>query len=497
MQTDKAYDLMMDTILRMQQIGSAISLLSWDNDTIRPPAGAEARARVIGSLAAEAFRLGTAPAYGEALAALAIAVASDPERYDILSLRILEEEVRSFSRFSRIPVAEYETYQTLTALARSVWTQAKQENDFSRFESTLTEIVSRARDFSAYWGYVDKPYDGHLAGYDPDMLGAEIDPVFAALAQGTRQLMDRLPEPAPPLAVHIEPEKQQELALYLLGEIGYDLSAGNLYTTEHPFTSRIHSGDVRVTTHYYPDQPASAIFSVLHEGGHGIYEQNISAELDGTNMHQVLDCLHESQSRFFENIIGRSRAFWEGRFQTACRIVGTPLADSAESLWRSVNAMRPSLIRIEADELTYNLHIIIRYELERALFNEGLEVRDLPEAWRQKYSQYLGVTPPDDATGVLQDIHWSAGYFGYFPAYAIGNLIAAQLAAAIARELGSLDQLLVTAEGLTAVRAWLNQKVHRLGAVVKPADLLLGLTGESLDARHFLSYMEDKIAALS
>lgn len=496
MKQQAAYELMINTVRRTQQLGSALSLLAWDNETIRPPKGADARAQVMGSLATEAFRIATAPEYGEALDILAAQQAADPDAFSELDSRMLEEELTDYQRFSRIPTEEYEKYQVLTAGAHSTWVQAKTDDDFTLFAPVLAQIIEYEKRFASYWGFEHDPYDGLLSEYDPDMLGAQIDPIFARLLEGTRALMEQLPEQAPPLALRLEPAEQKALALYLLGEIGYDLQAGNLFETEHPFTSRIHAGDARVTTHYYPDQPTSSIFSVLHEGGHGIVEQNISPELDGTNMINVRMSVHESQSRFFENIIGRSRAFWDSRFAEASRIAGQPLARDAQQFWRSINAMKPSLIRIEADELTYAMHIIIRYEIERALFNEGLAVSDLPEVWNQKYQQYLGVVPATDAQGVLQDVHWSGGSFGYFPSYALGNLIGAQLAATAAEELGSFDTLLPTAEGLGQVRHWLNEKVHRRGALTKPADLLLQVTGSELDPTFFLDYMAEKIAAL-
>jgi len=502
---DEALKLMRTTVRRTKYIGSALSLLSWDSETIMPPNGIEERAQVIGSLATEAFRLTTAPEYGEALAVLAAAAAdsktaaaegSVPDALTPLNRRMIEEEQRSYERFSRIPTAEYEAFQVLTARAHSTWVEAKRTNDFALYAPTLTQIVEHSRRFSAYWGYDENPYDGHLAGFDPALLSAQIDPIFAQLLAGTQALMCDLPAPVPPITMRVEPDAQRNLALYLLEQIGFNLKAGNLFSTEHPFTARIHAGDTRVTTRFDLDNPTYSIFSVIHEGGHGIFDQNMARELDGTNMDEVCMSVHESQSRFFENIIGRSRGFWASRFDEANSLAGTALAPSVDAFWRSVNSMQPSLIRTEADELTYNLHIIIRYEVERELINGWVSVPELPELWHQKYHEYLGIVPSTDAEGVLQDVHWSSGAFGYFPSYALGNLISAQLAATLAAELGPIEELAASTEGMQQVQAWLTKHVHRHGALIKPAELLQRVTGEPLNPQFLLDYLAQKIALL-
>ncbi len=490
MDFNAAHTAFTETLRKAAHIRSAVALLHWDMQTIMPKKGAESRAQALGFLQGEAFRLQTAPAFGSAIEALR----GQEERLAPTEKRMLELAAYEYGRFSRIPADVYEAFSVATAQASHRWMQAKEDNDFAAFKPHLQKMIDYSRQFAEWWGYADKPYDAMLEAYDPELLTAQIDPIFAALLEGTRRLLAKVGAPAALPAVQVPAENQKAVGEYLLRVMGYDMDAGNLFTTEHPFTVGIHAGDVRVTTKYHTDMPQSSIFSVLHEGGHGMYMQNIAKELEGTNLSDGASMgIHESQSRTWENIVGRSRAFWQTHFDEVCRLCGVRLAADAAAFYRGINAVRPSLIRIEADELTYNLHIIIRYECEKAIFNNGVNADDLPELWREKYREYLGVVPETYSTGVLQDSHWSGGSFGYFPSYAIGNLCAAQFAAAYEKQNGPLATALGTPAGLAKLAAWQRENIHRYGALEKPAQLMRRVCGGDVDPAYFLRYMEEKL----
>lgn len=491
MDFEQAKHIFLDTQRRVAHMGGAQALLYWDMDTVMPPKSGPARAEVLGAIAGEVFRISTSDEFGHAIATLQ----ENPAALSGNEARMLEKAAFDYNRFKKIPAAEYEAFSVASAESTQIWKLAKDKNDFALFEPHLQKMIDFSRGFAEYWGYENSPYDALLAKYDPDLLTAQLDPVFVNLLQGTRTLMEKVGEVAPLPQVAVSDDRQMKIGEYLLDTMGFDLQAGNLYTTEHPFTITIHSQDVRLTTKFMPLNPSSSIFSTMHEGGHGMYEQNFNPVLRGTNLFDASSMgVHESQSRFWENIVGRSRGFWAAHYDKVCRLAGTPLAPDADAYWRGVNRVQPSLVRTEADELTYNLHIIIRYEIEKAIFAGGVNAKDLPELWRAKYREYLGVVPATDAEGVMQDTHWSSAMFGYFPSYSVGNIYSAQFAAAMQRTLGPIENLVTSAEGLAKVKSWLVDNIHSYGAVEKPNQLLQRVCGEGLDAAYLLRYMEDKIS---
>jgi len=488
---DQAKESFLTTQRQAYSFLSAVALMYWDLQTIMPPKGVSSRSQVLGTLQGEIFRLTTSDAYGAVMDTLAEA----PEKLSAREKRMLELAQWSYNRNKKIPADAYEAFSVLTAQANHLWKGAKEKNDYASFSPHLQKIIDYARQFAEYWGYADKPYDAMLAEYDPALLTAQIDPIFSQLLSGTRKLLSRAGENVALPNVTVPPERQKAVGEYLLAAMGYDLDAGNLFTTEHPFTCSIHSGDTRVTTKYHPTQPLSSIFSVLHEGGHGLYDQNVSPELDGTNLRDSLSMsIHESQSRFWENTVGRSLAFWETHLEKVNQLSGVALCDDPKTFFRAINAVRPSLIRIEADELTYNLHIIIRYELEKAIFNDGVNSDTLPELWAAKYEEYLGVRPKTYAEGVLQDSHWSGGSFGYFPSYALGNLCAAQFANAFEKQHGSLSGHVQTPEGIALLVNWQKENIHRYGAEETPRRIMERVCGENINPDFFLQYIEKKLA---
>ncbi|AWB44899.1 carboxypeptidase M32 [Paenibacillus sp. CAA11] len=485
------------------KIGSyyeAVSLMAWDLRTGAPRKGAELRAQTIGMLSTEAFKLQTSKEMGELLSALAQPEVLDQlEDIDRRSVLAVHEE---YERSIKIPADKFQEYSVLTAHAETLWEDAKESGDFEGFEPYLTQIVQKTQEFIDLWGPKDTRYDTLLHMYEPDLTSAKLDEVFGRLKARLVPLVEAIlaspNKPDTAFMNQIFPEDQQDkFSRYLLEEMGYDFEAGRIDESVHPFMTGINPKDIRITTHYLQDDVASAVFSSLHEGGHALYEQNMDEALIGTPLAQGTSMgIHESQSRFWENMIGRSRFFWERYYGELQQHFPQQLADvSLDQFHRAVNKVENSLIRIESDELTYNLHIIIRYEIEKELFNNGLSVKDLPKVWNEKYQQYLGITPPNHGLGVLQDVHWSGGSFGYFPSYSLGNMYAAQFANTIRKEIPNFDELVSKGE-FAPIREWLTAKIYRYGKSRKPAELVRDITGEDLNPDYLADYLEQKYSEI-
>ncbi len=489
-----------DHVKKMQHYGEALSLMYWDLRTGAPRLGVELRSDAIATLSDEVFRMSTSDRMGEYLAVL-----TDSAVYPTLDRvlqRAVEEAKREFERSRKVPAERNRAYVMLASQAESVWEEARAKNDFAMFRPYLEQIVAMKQEFIDYWGYQANKYDTLLDIFEPGVTVAELDQVFGQLRKDTVDLVQAIAHSGrrideTPFERHYDVAKQREVSRILLESMGYDFAAGRLDETLHPFESAINRYDVRVTTKYLPNDVRSNIFSVIHEGGHALYEQGISPDLIGTGLCGGTSFgIHESQSRFWENMIGRTREFWEFHYPQLLEIFPTQLADVAlEDFYRGVNVVRPSLIRIEADEVTYNLHIMIRYEIEKGLINGDLHVADLPGIWREKMHDYLGVTPDTDADGVLQDVHWSGGDFGYFPSYALGNIYAAQFRHTLAKEVPDyLEQ--VRRGNLSVIRDWLKGHIHQYGAVLKPAEIVQQVTGEPMNGKYLVEYLREKFGAL-
>jgi carboxypeptidase Taq len=475
----------------------ALGILYWDSRTIIPRRGLEQRALVLGFLSTEVYKLTVAPEmerFLTGLGATTVLTTLDP-----VIAKSVREYQKEYTRMKKIPPALYEEYVLLTAKAENVWEDAKRTSDFKLFEPYLTKIVDFNRKLADYWGYRRHPYDALLEPYEPGLTVALLDPLFAELRRATIALLKRIQTHGRPvdlsgLTGRFTKQAQEELGRFLLGEIGFDFTAGNLAESVHPFTGGAnHPGDVRLTTHYYEDNLLSSLFSCLHEGGHGIYEQNIDPKYVNTPLGTGTSMgVHESQSRFYENIIGRSKSFWQRYFPKLQALFPKQFSQmDSFTFYRAVNRVVPSLIRTEADELTYNLHIILRYEIEKALLEGACQVAELPQIWNEKMREYLGVTPSNDAEGVLQDMHWSGGALGYFPSYTIGNIYSAQFAAAMERTGLDLEQT-VAAGDFSRIKQWLRQQIHQYGKSKTPAKLLQDVTGEQIDAEYLIRYLERK-----
>jgi carboxypeptidase Taq len=488
-----------DYVREMGKLGAATALLHWDQQTYIPPKGHEGRAEVVGKLAKMAFEMLVSPQMAEFIDRLERPEIKDGlGEQDRAMIRVLAKEHR---RRKAIPPDLYEQFVITTSKAQAVWQEARAKSDFELFRPHLEKIVEFVRQFADLYGYEENPYDALLEDYEPGMTARELEGIIGHLREElvpfVRRLMEEGKRPRTDFLQGEFPlEKQEELTLKALRAMGYDFEAGRQDTTAHPFTITIGPNDVRVTTRFDPHDPLSALLGSIHEGGHALYDQGMLPELCWTGLDEGASMgIHESQSRTWENLVGRSRPFWQFFYPTMQELFPQFKDVPLEDFYRAVNLVEPSLIRVEADEVTYNLHIMLRFELEEALLNKRIEVKELPELWNDAMKRYLGVVPPDDAQGVLQDIHWSAGYFGYFPSYMLGNLYAAQIFAAAKEEIPDLEGKIAQGE-LLPLRGWLKEKIHRFGRIYEPQELLERVTGEGPNPRHFVHYITEKFSEI-
>lgn len=480
------------------------ALLSWDQETYMPYEAVGERSEQLELLSGLIHDRLTSRRMGELLA-VAGASASSPSGPDGLpppERAFLRELYRIYRRNSRLPRRLVTELAKQIAIGQARWAAARKASDFRLFSSQLAAILALVRESASCLGWEEHSYDPLLDEYEPWMKTAEVERLFAGLRDRLTGLVQRIvgsrrkPNTAF-LKADYEVGRQREFSLRVLKAIGYDFQRGRLDESAHPFTTTLGRADVRLTTRYSRGFITSGIFGTIHEAGHGLYELGMADELAGTLLADGASMgMHESQSRMWENLIGRSLPFWRHFFPELQALFPEALSGiGVEEFYRGINAVEPSLIRVEADEVTYNLHILARFELEKRLIAGELSVEELPAAWNEQYRSLLGIVPPDDAQGVLQDIHWSMGSFGYFPTYALGNLYAAQLFQALRRDLSDLDQHLLRGEFAPPL-AWLRDKVHRFGRAVPAAELCRQVTGRSLDPGCLLAYLQDKYAGI-
>ena len=475
---------------------TTLVLFDWDNETAAPENGAVRTAAVVGRISASYQTLLTSEKTGALLEkAKQSKGLSDTETR---IFRIIEKERK---RLAAIPEDEYRKFSELLSVSTGKWTQAKKKNDFSVFAPVLTEILETKKKFAALQAEPGQSaYDALLVQFEEDFPTRKLDRFFEALKLSMIPLVKKIRETGiqPPydfLFRSYEIEKQRQFNRYLAAYLGFDFSRGVLAESEHPFTTSLHKDDVRITTHYYENNLESAIFSTIHETGHALFEFGNGDEVTQTPAAGGTCGVHESQSRLYENMLGRSEAFWTPLYKKLTELFpeqlsGIPLPAFICAINRSV----PGPVRTEADELTYCLHIVIRYELEKELFDGSLDVYELETAWADKYEQYLGIRPKTAAEGVLQDIHWAMGEFGYFPSYALGNAMAAQLYHKMNTEFDIEKTLRDGKPGTIA--AWLRERIHKYGASRSMEELLKEITGEPLNPVYYTDYLKRKYGGL-
>ncbi len=499
MRPEEAYTRLLEFQRETAYLASLGALAAWDQRTMIPKKGHAHRAMQFAALARLLHQRRTDPRIGEWLAALeGSPLVQDPHADEAVNVR---EWKRAYEKALRIPERLAVELAQATSEAETVWEEARPKDDWKGFLPYLKRVLALKKEEAEALGYEKEPYDALLDEYEPGMRAEELKPLFAELREGLAALLDRILGSArrPDTSIlhrHFPKEKQEAFAKELLLALGYDLEAGRLDPTAHPFEISIGPGDVRLTTRYYEDFFNAGIFGTLHEMGHGLYEQGLPPEHWGTPRGEAVSLgVHESQSRTWENLVGRSFGFWRRFYPRAQAYFPALLDVSLEAFHFAINAVEPSLIRVEADEVTYNLHILIRFELELALFRNELAPEDLPLAWGERYRAYLGVAPRDYRDGVMQDVHWSGGLLGYFPTYTLGNVYAAQFFKKAEEALGPLEEGFAQGE-FGAFLDWSRRNIHREGSRFQPKALVERVTGEPPSARYLLDYLNRKFSAL-
>ena len=470
---------------------TAISIMDWDDSTAAPEEASEYTSKMLGILSQEQFMTLINPQVKEMIEQF------DEEQLSLTEKAVLKRIRKEYEKSEAIPAKEKREYTELTSRAFNIWQKAKKENDFSVYAPYLKKVIAFRKKFAGYSQKEDaKLYDILLEEYEESFRMKELDRFFAKLKEEIIPLLKKI-EQAEEIDdsffyLDYDIEKQKEFNRYIAEYMGFDFKRGLIAESEHPFTTNWHNHDVRITTRYYKDNLPSAILSTIHECGHALYEQGVRDELTQTLVGEGASCaMHESQSRFYENIIGRSEVFWEPLYPKLVELFPEQLGNiSLQQFVRALNKVKADLIRTEADELTYCLHIMVRYELEKQMIEENIAVDELPELWNQKYAEYLGVSPENDSEGILQDVHWSMGDIGYFPSYALGNAFAAQIYNTMKKEL-DVDKLL--REGrISEITAYLRKHIHQYGASKEPRELLKELTGEEFNPDYYIQYLKEK-----
>ena len=461
----------------------AMNCLSYDDETVAPRDSAKGRSETMGVLSQRSFEIFV----NDEVRGLLDELWAQKDELDEKARRRTELLREELDQMTRIPMDEYVAFSQLLSESGSVWRAAKEANDFASFQPYLERVVDTQRRFAGYMNPNLKPYDALLDNYEKDMRAETLDAFFSMLRTELVPLLERVKsQPAEPafVSAYCPVDKQRALSKYLMDLMGLDPNRTVLGEVEHPFTSGFNNRDVRITTHYYEHAALSSMYSVIHEGGHALYELGIGDDLQSTCLCGVSMGLHESQSRLYENLIGHDRGFI-GYIAPKLRELFGDVSDDA--LYRAVNRVTPSLVRTEADEVTYPLHIMVRYELEKRLMDGTLAVSDLPQAWNDMYREYLGITPPTDTLGVLQDTHWAGGMIGYFPTYALGSAYASQFMHAMQQE---LDVPALLAKGdLKSVTEWLRSHIHQYGALYKPAEMVKKASGEDFNPSYYVKHL--------
>lgn len=472
-------------------------VISWDSETEAPIGSIETRSIQVGALSEMLYKLERCDDYIKTVQTI---YANVQDLDEVLQVEI-KKVYKNLNNSMKIPVDELVAYSILLAKAQNIWAQAKINNDYQSFKTTLLEIINFNKKIIKYLETDTlKGYDVLLDQYEEKMTQSAYDQFFSLLKAEIVPLVKKINEvkqEIPDFAVkHYDIEKQKEFAKYLMKVMCFDEKRGLMKESEHPFTSGSGTTDVRVTNHYYEDLFTSSIFSTIHELGHATYEQQCNPKLDetlvggGTSM-----AMHESQSRFYENIVGRSYEFWLKHYPVLQNLFKENLENvTVDDFYQYINQVRCSLIRTEADELTYPLHIMIRYEMEKEIFNADVDIDTLPQKWNQLYKEYLGIDVPSDKEGILQDVHWAGGSFGYFPTYALGSAYGAQLLNTMKKDIDIKQAF--GAYDLKQINEWLKNKIHYYGALKTPEELLIEATKEKFNPKYYIEYLKNKFSKI-
>ena len=495
----QAYEKMLEKSKEIKILGSVVGILGWDQRTNIPDGGRPLRVQQLTYFSAVIHKKVTDPEWADLLAATE-GTELTADRLSIEAVNIREWRHR-YDRATKIPEELEVALTKASAEGQAAWEKARPANDWNGFKPYLQKIVDLNLEAAEALGYENEPYDALLDDYERGETAASVGQILRQIRKPLIDLLDRIrsasKQPDPSIKTGNFPaDRQAQFGSFVAAKIGYDFSGGRLDVSAHPFTSGIGPGDVRITTRYNEGALHSSLFGTIHEAGHGMHHQGMPHEHWGSPFCGYISLgIGESQSRFWENMVARSTSFWRYFYPILQshfpEFVSVPMDDFV----LATNEARPGLIRVTADEITYNMHILLRFELETALTRKELSVDDLPDAWNQKMKEYLGVTPPSYADGVMQDVHWSGGAIGYFPTYSLGNLYAAQFYAQAKKELGDLDSMFEQGE-FAPLLHWLRKKIHSQGSRFLARELAKEVTGEDLNPRYMIDYLNAKYAEL-
>lgn len=494
------FNTLLAQVHEIHDLDKAASLLRWDRQVNMPPGGRQARTQQLTTLTRLSHSTFTSDKTGALIAEAAEALNS--ANYDSMEASLVRLLQYKYDKSRKLPAEFVERRTKISNEAQNAWEQAREENDFPTFQPWLEQIIGLCQEMVSYYGYEDEPYDALLDDYERDAKTADVRAIFQAAKEALIPLREAIGERVDAINDSLlyrqyDIAKQKAFARIIAEAVGYDFSRGHLGTAVHPFASSFSRGDARITARWYENYLAPSLFGTLHESGHAMYEQGTHPDLARTPLARGTSSgIHESQSRMIENVVGRSYGFWRRHFSKLQEIFPEQLGhETAESFHRAINKVQPSLIRVEADEVTYNLHIILRFELEQALLSGDLKAADLPTAWNDKMQELIGIVPPNDSDGCLQDIHWSSPSFGYFPTYALGNLYAAQFFEAAVNQKPEIGEAFADGrvEGLVN---WLVENIHQHGSKYTPHELVVRATGRPLSHEAFTQYIWNKFSDL-
>lgn len=484
-------DKFREIIDKQQKLTQALTLLEWDLETCMPQKGSDRLSEIVGFLTMQLYDLMTGEEFLNAIDERKTQKLNDKDRKEV---EILLEDIE---QTKNIPPQEYDDYSQLVIRSQSLWQKAKSENNYEMYKDTLGKIFDYNIKFAEYNRKDEKClYDVVLNRYEKGMTVEKLDTFFATLKSEIVPLLHQImkkPQIKNNLNITTPIENQKVINEYISNYLGFDMSRGVIRESEHPFTTNVDKNDVRITTKYIEDEPLSAILSTIHETGHAIYEQQIDDEFMGTVLAGGGTMgLHESQSRFYENMIGRSKTFWKPLYEKLNKYIDVNM--DLDEFYREINIVKPSLIRVDADELTYPLHILVRYEIEKGIFDGTINANNLPQVWNEKMKEYLGVVPTNYSNGVLQDIHWAGGLIGYFPSYALGSVYAAQIYNAMNKEI-DISQVLLNGE-MDKIRVWLGSHIHKYGKSLDTDEIIKKATGETLNPKYYIDYLKSKYSEI-
>ena len=487
-----------ELVKKKNRIFANLELIQWDLETKTPIKSKPYLAELVGELSMQEYDLFTSDEF----VSLVEALNKEKNNLTEIEKKEIELSMEEIEKKKKVPADEYEAYAKLTSINQGIWEEAKAKNDFSIVKDNLGKIFNYNKKFAEYRRKDEKNlYDVLLNDYEKGMDTEKLDIFFSELKKEIVPFLKKIQEKKKSLKeedklnVPVDEDIQMKFAKYLAAYVGFDFEKGLVETSEHPFTLNLNKNDVRLTTNNKREIPFSTVFSIIHEAGHGIYEQQTADNLIDTLLGAGGSMgLHESQSRFMENIVGRNRAFWKPLYQKAMGFYPFLKDVDFEEFIKQINKIEPELIRTEADELTYSLHVMLRYEIEKIIFAGEVSIDDLPKIWNQKMVEYLGIEPKNDAEGLMQDVHWYSGLVGYFPSYAIGNAYASQIYNTMKKDF-DVDKTLEN-QDLKKITDWLGEKIHKYGRLKDTPEIIKEVTGEELNPKYYIDYLKEKYSRI-